>query len=151
MYDISSDFSINRSAARSVAPTVPAETDRYAPDLTRENSSIDAPGTFAEGSRLTADLVEPSIRFLAGIVARLCQFRIMDWSRHPSGSSSPVSHYDTPFISTGNLRKVTVTMDGEQVFAGAAVARVAASSGPEVAASLFFTYTGTFLACTNTT
>jgi hypothetical protein len=75
----------------------------------------------------------------------------MDWSRHRSGSSSPVSHYDTPFISMGNLRKITVTMDGEQVFAGAAVAQVAASSGPEVATSLFFTYTGACLVCANTT
>ena len=43
-----------------------AETDQYAPDLTRDNSSIDAPGTYAEGYHLTADLVEQSIRFLAG-------------------------------------------------------------------------------------
>ncbi|WP_256868448.1 arylsulfatase [Candidatus Entotheonella palauensis] len=43
-----------------------AETDHYAPDLTLDNSSIDAPGTFAEGYHLTADLVDQSIRFLAG-------------------------------------------------------------------------------------
>jgi len=63
-----------------------------------------------------------------------------------------VSPYDAPFTSTGNLIKVTVTMDAEQVLDGAAVTRAAAaSSGPEVATSLFFAYTGAFLAFTNTT
>ncbi len=42
-----------------------AETDHYAPDLTLDNSNIDAPGTFAEGYHLTANLVDQSIRFLA--------------------------------------------------------------------------------------
>ena len=46
-----------------------AETDQYAPDLVRDNSSIDAPGTFESGYHLTADLVEQSIRFLAGHLA----------------------------------------------------------------------------------
>jgi arylsulfatase A-like enzyme len=46
-----------------------AETDQYAPELVRDNSSIDPPGTFADGYHLTADLVDQSIRFLAGHVA----------------------------------------------------------------------------------
>jgi arylsulfatase A-like enzyme len=46
-----------------------AETDQYAPDLVRDNSSIDAPGTFESGYHLTADLVDQSIRFLAGHLA----------------------------------------------------------------------------------
>jgi arylsulfatase A-like enzyme len=46
-----------------------AATDQYAPELVRDNSSIDAPGTFASGYHLTADLVDQSIRFLAGHAA----------------------------------------------------------------------------------
>jgi arylsulfatase len=46
-----------------------AETDQYAPELVLDNSSIDPPGTFASGYHLTADLVDQSIRFLAGHAA----------------------------------------------------------------------------------
>ena len=46
-----------------------AETDHYAPELVRDNSSIDAPGTFESGYHLTADLIDQSIQFLAGHVA----------------------------------------------------------------------------------
>jgi arylsulfatase len=46
-----------------------AETDQYAPDLVRDNSSIDPPGSFASGYHLTADLVDQSIGFLAGHAA----------------------------------------------------------------------------------
>src|SRR5882757_7317649 len=46
-----------------------AETDQYSPELVLDNSSIDAPGTFEVGYHLTADLVDQSIRFLAGHAA----------------------------------------------------------------------------------
>jgi arylsulfatase len=46
-----------------------AETDQYAPDLVLDNSAIEAPGTFESGYHLTADLVNQSIRFLAGHIA----------------------------------------------------------------------------------
>ena len=46
-----------------------AETDQYAPELVRDNSSIEPPGTFANGYHLTADLVDQAIRFLAGHAA----------------------------------------------------------------------------------
>jgi arylsulfatase A-like enzyme len=46
-----------------------AETDQYAPELVLDNSSIDAPGTFESGYHLTADLIDQSIRFLAGHAA----------------------------------------------------------------------------------
>ena len=46
-----------------------AETDHYAPELVRDNSSIDAPGTFESGYHLTADLIDQSIQFLAGHIA----------------------------------------------------------------------------------
>ncbi len=46
-----------------------AETDQYAPELVLDNSSIDPPGNFGTGYHLTADLVDQSIRFLAGHIA----------------------------------------------------------------------------------
>jgi len=46
-----------------------AETDQYAPELVLDNSSIDPPGTFDSGYHVTADLVDQSIRFLAGHAA----------------------------------------------------------------------------------
>ncbi|WP_416896737.1 MAG: arylsulfatase [Minwuia sp.] len=46
-----------------------AETDQYAPELVRDNSHIDPPGTFETGYHLTADLVDQAIGFLAGHIA----------------------------------------------------------------------------------
>jgi arylsulfatase len=42
-----------------------AETDQFAPELVRDNTPIDPPGSFADGYHLTVDLVDQSIRFLA--------------------------------------------------------------------------------------
>ena len=42
-----------------------AETDQYAPELVRDNTQVDPPGTFATGYHLTADLVDKSIRTIA--------------------------------------------------------------------------------------
>ena len=42
-----------------------AETDQYAPELVRDNTPVDPPGTFATGYHLTADLVDQAIRYLA--------------------------------------------------------------------------------------
>ncbi len=42
-----------------------AETDQFSPELVRDNTAIDAPGMFADGYHLTADLVDQSIRFIA--------------------------------------------------------------------------------------
>ncbi|HTR85409.1 MAG TPA: arylsulfatase [Reyranella sp.] len=46
-----------------------AETDQYAPELVRDNTPCDPPGTFATGYHLTADLVDQGIRYLADHVA----------------------------------------------------------------------------------
>lgn len=46
-----------------------AETDQYAPELILDNSSIEAPATFETGYHLTADLIDQSIRLLAGHAA----------------------------------------------------------------------------------
>jgi arylsulfatase len=42
-----------------------AETDQYAPELVRDNTPIDAPGSYADGYHLTADLVDQAIRYIA--------------------------------------------------------------------------------------
>lgn len=42
-----------------------AETDQYAPELVRDNTHVDAPGTHASGYHLSADLVDEAIRMLA--------------------------------------------------------------------------------------
>ena len=42
-----------------------AETDQYAPELVRDNTPVEAPGTFATGYHLTADLIDQTIRYLA--------------------------------------------------------------------------------------
>ncbi len=46
-----------------------AETDQYAPELVRDNTHIDPPGTFTTGYHLTEDLIDQSIRYLADHVA----------------------------------------------------------------------------------
>jgi arylsulfatase A-like enzyme len=42
-----------------------AETDQYAPELVRDNTPIDAPGSFETGYHLSVDLVDQAIRLLA--------------------------------------------------------------------------------------
>ncbi|MDN5925287.1 MAG: arylsulfatase, partial [Xanthomonadales bacterium] len=42
-----------------------AETDQYSPELVRDNTHVDTPGTFASGYHLSSDLVDESIRMLA--------------------------------------------------------------------------------------
>lgn len=42
-----------------------AETDQFAPELVRDNTPIDAPGTFATGYHLTEDLTDQAIRYIA--------------------------------------------------------------------------------------
>jgi arylsulfatase len=42
-----------------------AETDQYAPELVRDNTHVDAPGSYASGYHLTADLVDEAIRMMA--------------------------------------------------------------------------------------
>jgi len=42
-----------------------AETDQYAPELVRDNTPIDVPGTFEGGYHLTEDLVDQTIRYIA--------------------------------------------------------------------------------------
>ena len=58
-----------------------AETDQYAPELVLDNSHIDPPGTFETGYHLTADLVDHSIRFLAGHIAERARRAVADLAR----------------------------------------------------------------------
>jgi arylsulfatase A-like enzyme len=46
-----------------------AETDQYSPELVRDNTPVDPPGTYETGYHLTADLVDQAIRYLADHVA----------------------------------------------------------------------------------
>ncbi len=46
-----------------------AETDQYLPELVRDNSHIQAPGTHATGYHLTEDLFTEAIRFVQGHIA----------------------------------------------------------------------------------
>jgi arylsulfatase A-like enzyme len=56
-----------------------AETDQYAPELVRDNTPIDPPGTFATGYHLTADLVDQAIRYLADHVADNAKVPWLTW------------------------------------------------------------------------
>lgn len=42
-----------------------AETDQFSPELVRDNTHVDPPGTYETGYHLTADLVDEAIRMLA--------------------------------------------------------------------------------------
>jgi arylsulfatase len=42
-----------------------AETDQFAPELVRDNTHVDPPGTYETGYHLSADLVDEAIRMLA--------------------------------------------------------------------------------------
>ena len=42
-----------------------AETDQYAPELVRDNTPVEAPGSYETGYHLTADLVDQAIRYIA--------------------------------------------------------------------------------------
>ncbi|MBS0479813.1 MAG: arylsulfatase, partial [Proteobacteria bacterium] len=46
-----------------------AETDQFAPELVRDNTSVAPPGTFDTGYHLTEDLADEAIRFMADHVA----------------------------------------------------------------------------------
>ena len=48
-----------------------AETDHYSPELVRDNSHIQAPGTFESGYHLTADLFDQAIGYIQGHIAAL--------------------------------------------------------------------------------
>ena len=56
-----------------------AETDQFAPELVRDNTPVDAPGNFATGYHLTADLVDQAIRYLADHVADDPQVPWLTW------------------------------------------------------------------------
>ncbi len=58
-----------------------AETDQYAPELVRDNTHIDPPGTFADGYHLTADLVDQAIRFIADHIADRAGSALADLAR----------------------------------------------------------------------
>ncbi|MDP1632413.1 MAG: arylsulfatase [Caulobacter sp.] len=56
-----------------------AETDQYAPELVRDNTPIEAPGTFESGYHLTADLVDQAIRYIADHTADAPDIPWLTW------------------------------------------------------------------------
>lgn len=56
-----------------------AETDQFAPELVRDNTPVDPPGTFATGYHLTSDLVDQAIRYLADHVADNAETPWLTW------------------------------------------------------------------------
>jgi arylsulfatase len=56
-----------------------AETDQYAPELVRDNTPIDIPGTYESGYHLTADLVDQTIRFIADHTAAAPETPWLTW------------------------------------------------------------------------
>jgi arylsulfatase A-like enzyme len=56
-----------------------AETDQYAPELVRDNTPVDPPGTFASGYHLTADLVDQAMRYIADHVADNAEIPWLTW------------------------------------------------------------------------
>lgn len=56
-----------------------AETDQFAPELVRDNTPVDPPGTFATGYHLTSDLVDQAIRYLADHVADNAEIPWLTW------------------------------------------------------------------------
>jgi arylsulfatase len=56
-----------------------AETDQYAPELVRDNTPVDPPGTYETGYHLTADLVDQAIRYLADHVAEDPEIPWLTW------------------------------------------------------------------------
>src|SRR3990167_930583 len=56
-----------------------AETDQYAPELVRDNTPVDPPGTFATGYHLTSDLVDQGIRYIADHVADNAETPWLTW------------------------------------------------------------------------
>jgi arylsulfatase len=56
-----------------------AETDQYAPELVRDNTPVEPPGTFATGYHLTSDLIDQSIRYLADHVGDRPEIPWLTW------------------------------------------------------------------------
>lgn len=56
-----------------------AETDQYSPELVRDNTHVDAPGNFATGYHLSADLVDEGIRMLADHTADCADKPFLLW------------------------------------------------------------------------
>jgi arylsulfatase len=80
-----------------------AETDQYAPELVLDNTHIDPPGTFETGYHLTEDLIDQSIRFLAGHQAERPETPWLMWvalgATHAphQAPSDLIKSYDTVF------------------------------------------------------
>src|SRR5690349_8395186 len=82
-----------------------AETDQYAPELVRDNTPVDPPGTYETGYHLTADLVDQAIRYLADHVADDPEIPWLTWvalgachAPHQAPADL-IAKYDTQFAN----------------------------------------------------
>jgi arylsulfatase A-like enzyme len=88
-----------------------AETDQYAPELMRDNSSIAPPGTYQSGYHLTADLVDQSIRFIAEHIAAKPDHPWLTWlalgachAPHQAPADL-IKHYDAIFAPGWDIER----------------------------------------------
>jgi len=88
-----------------------AETDQYAPELVRDNTPIDPPGTYESGYHLTADLVDQTIRFIADHAADAPQTPWLTWlafgACHAPHQAPPevIAHYDGVFAGGWDVER----------------------------------------------
>ncbi len=80
-----------------------AETDQFAPELVRDNTPIDPPGTFADGYHLTEDLTDQAIRYIADHTADAPDKPWLCWLAYGAchaphqAPQDLIRHYDTVF------------------------------------------------------
>jgi arylsulfatase A-like enzyme len=88
-----------------------AETDQYAPELVRDNTPIEAPGTYETGYHLTEDLVDQSIRYIADHTADAPDKPWMLWlapgACHAPHQAPPeiIAHYDKVFAEGWDVER----------------------------------------------
>jgi arylsulfatase len=88
-----------------------AETDQYAPELIRDNSSIPVPGTHASGYHLTEDLIDQSIRFVADHIAARPDQPWLTWLAFGAchaphqAPHDLIKHYDAVFNEGWDLER----------------------------------------------
>src|SRR5258708_24888393 len=56
-----------------------AGTDQDAPELVRDNTPVDPPGSFATGYHLTADLIDQAMRYIADHLADNAEIPWLTW------------------------------------------------------------------------
>jgi arylsulfatase A-like enzyme len=88
-----------------------AETDQYAPELVRDNTPIDAPGSYANGYHLTEDLTDQAIRYIADHTADAPQTPWLTWLAFGAchaphqAPAELIRHYDAVFAEGWDVER----------------------------------------------